>query len=192
MTMLRKIKGIAAIDFETANEKPASVISVGVSVMEDGILERKVETLIRPKKNVGYFRRGNMYIHGIRPSDVRDAPEWPEVLKMLEPYFDGYIWTAHNAGFDMGCLKAACRNYGLPYPPLRYFDTVELSRRVFPQIEHHRLNDVCDYLHVELDHHQAGSDAYGCLMIVACTMNLAGTYDIEELLKQCNTALYEL
>ncbi len=183
---------IAAIDFETANEHPASIISIGVSVMEDGMLERKVETLIRPKKSVYYFRRGNTMIHGLHAQDVKDAPEWPEVYGKLEPYFEECVWAAHNASFDMGCIRAACRMYDMPVPNLRYFDTVELSRRVYPQIPHHRLNDVCDYLHIDLDHHQAGSDAYACLMIVGCTMTLAGIYDIEELLKQCGIRMYEL
>ena len=183
---------IAAVDFETANEHPASVISIGLSVMEDGMLERKVETLIRPKKSVCYFRRGNTMIHGIHPRDVKDAPEWPQVCEQLEPYFEDCIWAAHNASFDMGCIRAACRIYGMPVPSLRYFDTVELSRKAYPQIPHHRLNDVCDYLHIDLDHHRAGSDAYACLMIVGCTMTLAGIYDIEELLRQCGIRIYEL
>jgi len=183
---------IAAVDFETANEHPASIISIGVSVMEDGMLERKVETLIRPKKSVYYFRRGNTMIHGLHAQDVKDAPEWPEVYGQLEPYFEECVWAAHNASFDMGCIRAACRMYDMPVPHLRYLDAVELGRRVYPQSPHHRLNDVCDYLHIDLDHHQAGSDAYACLMIVGCTMTLAGIYDIEELLKQCGIRMYEL
>lgn len=186
------IMKIAAIDFETANYDPASVCSVGISVMEDGCVEESYYSLIRPEANVSRFARKNIEIHGITPNDVKDAPPFEEVYKDMLRIFDGAIVTAHNARFDMGCLKAACLNTGRKVPYLEYFDTVELSRRVFPQLPHHRLNDMCDHLQIELDHHNALSDSYGCLMIVANVMNLTGIYDIREMLKECRTRIYTL
>ena len=153
---------VTAIDFETANSSPASVCAVGLSVLEDGLIEPVLETLIRPEKNVSAFYYGNIRIHGIRPQDVVHAPDYAQVYKEI------------------------------PVPSLRYFDTVELGRNVFPGLEHHRLNDLCEYLDIELDHHRAGSDAYGCLMIVARVMTLTGIYDIEEMLSQCRTRIYTL
>lgn len=181
---------ITAIDFETANEKPASVCAIGVSCMEDGVVEEKLYTLIKPEENVNRFLYGNIQIHGIHPRDVEDAPSFPEVFQTLKPYFEDAVVVAHNARFDMRCLRDACLNGGIALPTFDYFDTVELSRKVFPQLPHHRLNDMCDYLHVDLEHHHAGSDAYGCLMIVANIMNLAQIYDIYALLEQCNVNLY--
>jgi DNA polymerase-3 subunit epsilon len=184
---------VTAIDFETANQSPASICALGVSVLEDGAIEQRYESLIRPHPSAGRFLPGNIRIHGIRPQDVADAPEWPEVYAaVVGSLEDGSMITAHNAGFDIGCLKAACELYGMPVPHLRYFDTVELSRKVFPRMEHHRLDNMCDYLGVELDHHRAGSDAYGCLMIVVKVMTITGIYEIEDLLEQCNTRIFEL
>lgn len=192
MSILPKMTKVAAIDFETANGSPASICSVGISVLEDGCPEEVYESLIRPEKNVRWFSRMNIRVHGIQSQDVEDAPDFAQVYKEIVPLLEDSVVAAHNARFDMGCLKASCLNCGLPVPRVSYFDTVELSRRVFPNLAHHRLNDVCDYLHVELDHHKAGSDAYGCLMIVANIMNLAGIYDINELLEQCSTRIYHL
>ena len=183
---------VAAIDFETANYDPASVCSVGISIMEDGAVEESYYSLIRPEKNVSRFSRRNIEIHGITPADVADAPSFAEVYKDMMKLFEGAIVTAHNARFDMGCLKAACLNTGRKIPVLEYFDTVELSRRVFPQMPHHRLNDMCDYLNIELTHHNALSDSYGCLMIVANVMNLTGIYDAREMLDACRTRIYTL
>lgn len=183
---------VTAIDFETANRSPASVCSAGVSVMEDGAVEEKYYTLIRPEENVSVFSPFNIQVHGIHPEDVKDAPEFAEIYRDLCDLFDDAIVCAHNARFDMTCLKQTCLNTGKPIPYLRYFDTVELSRKVFPHLRHHRLNDMCDYLGIELNHHNALSDSYGCLMIVADVMNLTGIYDIEEMLKACNTSLHEL
>ena len=67
----------------------------------------------------------------------------------------------------------------------RYFCTVKLSRKVYPYLKHHRLNDVCDYMGIQLDHHDAGSDARGCALIVANTMNLMQIYEPLKLAEAC-------
>ena len=183
---------LTAIDFETANGNAASVCAVGISVMEDGAVEEKYYSLIRPEKNVSWFAPGNISIHGIHPDDVKDAPDFREVYDQMKIYFDDAVVIAHNAGFDMKCLKAACLNTGIPVPAITYFDTVELSRKVFRNLEHHRLNNMCDYLGIELNHHNALSDSYGCLMIAASVMNLSGIYDPMELCAACNVRLKQL
>lgn len=174
---------ITAIDFETANSSPASVCSVGISTMEEGIVEERYYTLIRPEDNVCQFNYWNMKIHGIHPEDVIDAPCFSQVLMEMTPYLESGIVCAHNARFDMGCLRASCANTNQPLPSIRWFDTVQLAQHVWPQLPHHRLDDMCSYLGVELNHHNAASDAYGCLMIAANAMELSGIYDIEALLK---------
>ena len=175
---------ITAIDFETANNSPASVCSVGLSVLEDGCPEEKYYSLIRPEKNVSKFSYWNMKIHGITPADVEDAPSFAEVYREMLPHLEDSLVCAHNARFDMGCLRAACRNCGLPVPNLQWFDTLDVSRVMFPAMEHHRLDDMCSCLNVDLEHHNAASDAFGCLMIVVHTMNLTGIYEIEDLLEE--------
>jgi DNA polymerase-3 subunit epsilon len=184
---------IAAIDFETANRSMASVCSVGVSTMEEGIIEENAfYSLISPAENVCYFDPFNIGIHHITPEMAESAPCWTQIYPDLLNVLQGGIVCAHNARFDMTCMRETCRNTGHPVPVLRYFDTVELSRHVFPQMAHHRLNDMCDYLEIELDHHNASSDALGCLMIVERTMDRYGIYDIEELLQITGTHLHLL
>ncbi|NCB34182.1 MAG: hypothetical protein EOM64_09980 [Erysipelotrichia bacterium] len=186
------MKRIAAIDFETANASPASVCAVGIAVMEEGCVEEKYYSLIRPEEDVFYFSPWNTKIHGIHSRDVLDAPDFTDVYHAISEYLTSGLVVAHNASFDMGCLRAACISCGIEIPPVQYFDTVELSRRVFPEMPHHRLDDMCTKLNIELNHHHAGSDAYGCLMIVADIMNESGIYDIEKLLEQCHTRIRKL
>ncbi len=183
---------VTAIDFETANASAASICSVGISVLQEGVIADEYYSLIRPEENVSHFNRMNIMVHGIRPADVREAPDFRQVYREILPYFEDTVVCAHNAGFDMGCLKAACINCGLPVPHLRYFDTVRLARKLFPRLEHHRLDDVCEHIGFELNHHNAASDAEGCLMIALQAMNLTGVYDIEEMLAQCGIRLYSL
>ena len=186
------MRNITAIDFETANSSPASVCAVGIATMEDGCVEEKYYSLIRPEDDVFSFSPFNIKVHGIHPNQVLDAPEFSEVYRDISRYLTDSLVVAHNARFDMGCLKATCINCGIEVPQLDYFDTVELSRRVFPDMAHHRLDDMCTKLNIELNHHHAGSDAYGCLMIVADIMTMSGIYDIDALLEQCHIRQYRL
>lgn len=183
---------VTAIDFETANGSPASVCSVATASLEEGCIEAGFSSLIRPEANVDYFNPFNISIHGIHPEDVIDAPTFDEIYRPLTDTLTDSLVCAHNARFDMTCLKKTCLNTGKPVPYLRYFDTVELSRHLFPELPHHRLNDVCDYLGIDLNHHHADSDAYACGMIVLQAMNLTGILDVEEMLKACHVKIREL
>lgn len=173
---------LAAIDFETANRSPASVCAVGVAIMEDGKLQKPYYSLIRPAENVCWFDAFNTKIHGIRREDVIDAPAFHDVYADVVKLTDGALFTAHNARFDMTCLAKTCMNLQLPVPEITFFDTLALSRHLFPDMAHHRLNDMCDVLNIPLNHHNACSDAAGALMIVVRAMEMTGIRDIDELL----------
>ena len=43
---------------------------------------------------------------------------------------------------------------------------MRLGRRCYPQLPNHRLNTLCTYLDISLDHHQAGSDSRACAEIL--------------------------
>ena len=53
---------------------------------------------------------------------------------------------------------------GIDAPATPFLCTVSGSRKGL-SLRHNRLNDVCDYLGIELDHHKADSDALACAKI---------------------------
>jgi DNA polymerase-3 subunit epsilon len=62
--------------------------------------------------------------------------------------------VAHNASFDRGVLQRCCENYGIPAPSLPFVCTVQLARKqwdIYPT----KLPNVCDYLDIPLNHHDA-------------------------------------
>lgn len=183
---------ICAIDFETANRSMASICSIGVSTYEDGVVEDPYASLIHPAENVNWFEPVNISIHGITPAMVADAPDWRQVYEELDPIWSGAVLCAHNAKFDMTCLRRSNENCGLPAPHFTYFDTVELSRHAFPEMPHHTLDAMCTRLGIELDHHKADSDAHGCLMIMVRLMELTGIYDETEFLSYFDVHLRHL
>ena len=97
-----------AIDFETANGSSASACSVGLVKVRDGQIVDRIGWLIQPPPGHDHFVEWNTRIHGIRSTDVLEAPGWVEQLPDLIEFAGADILVAHNAGFDMGVIKSAC------------------------------------------------------------------------------------
>ncbi len=162
-----------AIDFETADQGRDSACSVGLVRVENGAVVRKVVQLIRPPR----LETGDLftpppaefmftYIHGIKPHQVADAPTFGEAWPKLESLLEGARFlAAHNAPFDAGVLAACCQAHRLPRPAHRFVDTVSLARSTW-SIYPTKLPDVCRRLKIELNHHEALSDALACAQIV--------------------------
>ncbi len=172
---------VLAIDFETANSSPASACSIGLALFEDGELTVSREILIKPYPRFSSFNYFNMQIHHITPEMVADAESWPYVFNDIYRYFLDSVVIAHNAAFDMTVLRSMNTVYGIEMEDFPYLDTVALSRRIYPFLANHKLNTVAEYLNLDFNHHQAGSDALACLAIVESAMDVYGVYEIEEL-----------
>lgn len=149
-----------AIDFETANEQRGSACSVGLAWIEDGRVTRVEERLIRPKDM--RFSPFNIGIHGIRPEDVEDAGEFPEVMDEFADDFAGATMIAHNAAFDFSVWRAALDGYRLSYPSLSYLCSLKMSQKVWPHFASHRLNVLAEHLGLRFVHHNAAEDAAVC------------------------------
>lgn len=161
---MRKMN-FTAIDFETANAKRTSACSIGLVKVENGLIVAEKSFLIKPQPN--YFYASFIDIHHITQSMVKDAPLfgelWPDIREMIE---DTEFLVAHNAAFDMSVLRSCLememiRAY---LPP--HVCTVKLSKQYLPFLYNHKLNTVCEYYGIELDHHEALSDARGCARIL--------------------------
>ena len=155
----------AAIDFETANEQPSSVCSVGVVIVRDGEIVDTFYSLIHPEPE--YYQWFCRRVHGLGPEDTEDAPVFPDVWERIEPLIEGLPLVAHNARFDEGCLKAVFRTYRMDYPDYAFFDTLAASRRHFGGfLPNHRLETVAAACGFDLlNHHHALADAEACAAI---------------------------
>ncbi len=155
----------AAIDFETANESPSSVCSVGVVLVAEGEIVEKIYRLIRPRPN--FYRYRNTQVHGLTYRDTANADEFPAVWADLAPRLEGLPLAAHNSPFDEGCLKAVFALYGMTYPGYAFLCTCRASRRAFGKtLPNHRLPTVAAHCGYDLAcHHHALADAEACAWI---------------------------
>lgn len=155
----------AAIDFETANECPSSVCSVGVVIVRGGEIVDSFYSLIHPEPE--YYQWFCMRVHGITREDTEYAPVFPEVWARIEPLIGDLPLVAHNARFDEGCLKSVFKVYRMDYPDYVFYDTLARSRRVFGRnLPNHQLQTVACACGFDLTrHHNALADAEACAHI---------------------------
>ena len=66
---------------------------------------------------------------------VYDAPRIDAVLPAFLEFSRGAVLVAHNAGFDIGFLRAAAERHQLPWPKPPVLCTVRLARRVLTRDE---------------------------------------------------------
>jgi DNA polymerase-3 subunit epsilon len=177
------IRDFIAIDFETANQHPSSVCSVGVVMVRGGRVVDTFYSLIQPEPN--YYSYFCQRVHGLTQSDTADAPVFPVVWEQLEERIcDAFFpdkaepggirheiaaipFVAHNARFDEGCLRAVFRVYQMDYCDYRFYDTLTASRRQFGHgLPNHQLPTVAAACGYDLRrHHHALADAEACAVI---------------------------
>lgn len=151
-----------ALDFETSAPHPGSACSIGIVRVERGRITRRVRQLIRPPNHEIWFTA----IHGLTMADLHDKPSFAQAWPVLRPLFEGVAFlAAHNAGFDRNVLLACCSEAGLNPPELPWVCTVRQARRTLG-IRPANLDHVASVMGIELNHHDALSDAEACARIV--------------------------
>jgi DNA polymerase III subunit epsilon len=179
-----------AIDFETANNARVSACEIGLSRVEDGKVVETKSWLIKP---VGPFLPWNVRIHGIRPDDVADAPNFWECWPDLAPWIDGQVLVAHNASFDVSVLRETCQHYGIPIPTFAFFCSLQVARGTWHELPSYSLGGLAHTHGLEpMNYHRAGDDAETCGRIVLKAARYHLAQDPEELLEATGLKLGKL
>ena len=158
-------KRYIAFDVETPNSENSRMSAIGVTVLEDGEITEKFSTLVNPET---WFAPFNINLTGITPEMAERAPSFDELWPQLEPILSSGLLIAHNAPFDMSVLAKCLRAYCVEWQDrVAYACTCQMGRRCYPELHNHRLNTLCAYRNIALDHHQAGSDSRACALLLA-------------------------
>ncbi|MBR5342932.1 MAG: 3'-5' exonuclease [Oscillospiraceae bacterium] len=157
------MKRYIAFDVETPNRWNNRMSAIGISVIEDGAIVRDFYSLVDPEQPFDAF---NTVLTGISAETVAEAPTFAELWPTIEPILSSGVLAAHNAPFDIGVLRKCLAAYGIAWrPAVAGLCTVAMGRRLLPGIGH-RLNELCDYYGIALDHHRADSDSRACAEIL--------------------------
>ena len=159
------MKNFAAIDFETANNYPSSICSLGIVIVSEGEFAEKIYRFVRPDPE--WYSPWNTQVHGLTAEDTADAKVFPEVWEEIALRIAGLPLVAHNSSFDEGCLRAVHKVYGMDYPDYEFYCTCRASRKAFGKtLSNHRLSTVAEHCGYDLrNHHHALADAEACARI---------------------------
>lgn len=152
-----------AIDFETANYKRTSACAIGLAAVRNRKIVETFSTLIRPEPF--WFLPDFIAIHGISAEDVEDENNFGGAWAEIEKRISGQRLLAHNAPFDRSVLNACLRLYGIKFPQPEFICTCRIAKAALPGAPNHKLGTICHTLQIELNHHEAESDALACAKI---------------------------
>jgi DNA polymerase-3 subunit epsilon len=117
-----------ALDVETTGLHPVRDRIVEIALVRLGENVEKIDewsTLINPGNRATGGR-----IHGIRASQLTDAPTFPDVVDELLSRVAGAVIVAHNAPFDVGFLQAETIRAGVAWGPVEGLCTMEVLHRL--------------------------------------------------------------
>lgn len=150
-------------DVETPNRYNNRMSAIGISVVEGSQIVQEYYSLVDPEQPFDWF---NTRLTGISEESVTGAPTFPKLWEQIEPVMNSGILVAHNASFDMWVLRKCLHDYGIDWKPrVKGLCTVQMGRKLKPGISH-KLNDMCKYYGICLDHHRADSDSRACAEIL--------------------------
>ena len=147
---------LVGMDFETADMGKDSACAIGMVKIKNGTITDTFYSPIKPPRRRVLFT----HIHGFTWEMLKDKPTfaelWGDIHNFLENV-DGII--AHNASFDRGVFYGTSQMYGIDAPLFPFYCTLKMARQNL-QLKNNKLSDVCSSLGIELDHHNAMSDAH--------------------------------
>ena len=178
-------EGWAATDRETATKQAHSVCSLGVATLVDNELVAR-EWLVKPPGN--RYDDENTEVHGLTADDTRDAPAFPKIWKEASKLVTLSRALAHNAEFDIGCIRAAMRHHKQKEPGFRPVGcTLRMAHLVWPQrTKNYRLDTLSAEHGIEVDAHKAGSDAAATLALADIPVAKWGQGELEKLRSASN------
>lgn len=148
------INAFTAIDFETAQGYRWSICQVGLVKVVDGMVTDTLSLLVQPPYNY-YWQQFTDEIHGISAVHTVNEPTFDKIWHLVEPYITNQHVVAHNGfGFDFQCLEKTLEYYGISAPTYTGHCTYRMYGR--------GLASLCKEYKIELNHHDALSDAMAC------------------------------
>lgn len=171
------------VDLETTGGTPATsaITEIGAVKVRGGEVLGEFQTLVDPGGPVPAFIAA---LTGITTSMVRGAPRIAEVLPSFLEFARGAVLVAHNAGFDIGFLKAAAAEHGYAWPGNQVVDTVALARRAVTrdEVPNHKLSTLAGYFRATVTpDHRALSDARATVDVLHALLSRLGPLGVTHL-----------
>jgi DNA polymerase-3 subunit epsilon len=171
------------VDLETTGGSAAAdaITEIGAVRVRAGEVIGEFQTLVNPGGPIAPFV---VVLTGITDAMVSTAPTIGSVLPAFLEFARGSVLVAHNAPFDVGFLKAAAAEMGLPWPGFSVVDTAVLARRVLTrdEVPNCRLGSLATFFQATTTpNHRALDDARATVDVLHGLIGRLGNLGVQSL-----------
>ncbi len=152
---------LVVVDLETTGGSPSlgQITEIGAVKVRGGEVLGEFQTLVNPGLPIPALI---VSLTGITDTDVATAPSVAGAVAAFLEFSAGAVLVAHNAPYDTGFLRGACRQHDLPWPAPTVLDTARIARAVLhrDEVPNHRLATLARLVRSETQPcHRALADA---------------------------------
>lgn len=167
----------AIVDVETTGGKyeEEGITEVAIYQYDGNRITDQFISLINPERPIQPFVAN---LTGINEKMLRNAPKFFEVAKRIVEITTNCVLVAHNASFDYRMLRTEFDRLGFDFDR-ETLCTVELSKKLLPNIESYKLGRLVRSLGIPLsDRHRAAGDARATVELLKLLLNKDGEKEI--------------
>ncbi|OLL16380.1 MULTISPECIES: DEDD exonuclease domain-containing protein [unclassified Rhodococcus (in: high G+C Gram-positive bacteria)] len=171
------------VDLETTGGSSTddAITEIGAVKIRGGEVLGEFATLVDPGRSIP---PNIVQLTGITTAMVRAAPRIEQVLPSFLEFAAGSVLVAHNAGFDVGFLRAAASRSEVAWPRFQVLCTVKLARRVLGRDEAPsvRLSALAELFRVSTTPtHRALDDARATVDVLHALIDRVGNQGVHSL-----------
>lgn len=149
----RIINDYCVLDTETTGLSAYydEIIEIGILRVRNNTIVDQYSQLIHPMDEIDPFITA---LTGITNEMVAEMPSIMDVKDNVLSFIGNDIILGHNTSFDIRFLNEGFQEQ-IENP---YMDTMQFARKVYPELKHHRLSDLSDYLGLSTNEHRSIAD----------------------------------
>lgn len=170
-SLIRKLDDYTVLDIETTSLDTFSgeIVEISAIKVRNKNEIQNFSELIKTKKEIGYF---TTRLTGITNEMVeKQGKNLVEVLKNFKDFLGNDIIVGHNVNFDINFIYDNMQENLNEYLSNDFVDTLRISRKVLPNLRHHKLDDLIQYFNLtRRNEHRALND---CILTNQVYINLA-------------------
>lgn len=157
-----------AIDIETTGlGRSARIIELGAVRMRHGRKVASFSQLVNPQNPIP---AKVTQITGITDRNVKGKPTIDKALPKFYAFCGHDMWIGHNIRrFDLPVIAREAERVGVGMPDVSFYDTLEISQTLLPQLDRHRLLDLIRHFGIaKTERHRAADDAAQTAQVFEC------------------------
>lgn len=137
------------------------IIEIGILKIRDNKIIDTFSQLVKPHREIDGFITE---LTGITQEMLNDKPSFHDIKNDVLGFINGDLIVGHNTYFDKNFLENGV-GHELDN---EYIDTLQFSRKIYPELKSHRLEDMVNFLSLSSNEHRALEDCISTKELYDC------------------------